>query len=68
VIGADLATADAFATAAYAMGVDGPAWTAGLCDYGAMTILTDNTVQSTEAFHALQRGDEREAAGTHIAA
>ena len=56
VIGPDLATADAFATAAYAMGIDGPAWTAGLTEYGAMTIRDDDVVLTTELFHSLQRG------------
>jgi thiamine biosynthesis lipoprotein len=30
ITGDDLATADAYATAAFAMGLDGPAWTAQL--------------------------------------
>ena len=44
VVGPDLATADAFATAAFAMGEDGPAWTAGLPGYDAMTILDGGRV------------------------
>lgn len=55
IIGADLATADALATAAFAMGADGPTWTASLTDYGAMTILANNTVLSTDLFDQLQR-------------
>jgi FAD:protein FMN transferase len=47
VLGADLGTADAYATAAFAMGVDGPAWTAGLGGYEALTILSDGRVLST---------------------
>ena len=47
VLGPDLGTADAYATAAFAMGVDGPAWTAGLGDYEALTILSDGRVLST---------------------
>ncbi len=39
--GPDLATADAFATAAFAMGVAGPAWTARLRGYEALTLLAD---------------------------
>ena len=59
VVGPDLATADAFATAAYAMGTDGPAWTADLTEYGAMTIRRDDVVLTTEMFHSLQRGEPR---------
>ena len=47
VVGPDLGTADAYATAAFAMGLDGPAWTAGLDGYEAMTILADGRVLST---------------------
>ena len=47
VLGPDLGTADAYATAAFAMGVEGPAWTAGLDDYEALTILSDGRVLST---------------------
>lgn len=50
VVGPDLATADAYATAIYAMGEDGPAWTARLFGYEAMTILADETVLSTRWF------------------
>ena len=54
VVGPDLATADAYATAAFAMGRDGPAWTAGLASrgYEALTILADETVLSTRGFPA----------------
>jgi thiamine biosynthesis lipoprotein len=51
VVGAELATADAYATAAFAMGADaGPRWTARLRGYAAMTILADDTVLSTGPF------------------
>ncbi|MGI8825035.1 MAG: FAD:protein FMN transferase [Chloroflexota bacterium] len=50
IVGPDLATADAYATAAYAMGEAGPAWTASLTKYEAMTILADEAVLSTQAF------------------
>ena len=51
VVGPDLATADAYATAAFAMGrLDGPRWTARLRGYEAMTILADETVLSTGGF------------------
>jgi Membrane-associated lipoprotein involved in thiamine biosynthesis len=50
ITGPDLATADAFATAAFAMGAKGPHWTARLQGYEAMTILTDERVLSTPGF------------------
>ncbi len=50
IVGPDLGAADAFATAAYAMGLEGPQWTAGLIGYQAMTILADHTVLKTAAF------------------
>ena len=50
VIGPDLATADAYATAAFAMGADGPAWTATLAGYDALCITTDHRVLSTPGF------------------
>ncbi len=50
VTGPDLGTADAYATAAFAMGLDGPRWTLGLGAYQAMTILADDTVLSTPGF------------------
>ncbi len=52
IVGPDLAMADAYATAAYAMGREGPAWTARLValGYEAMTIRDDQTVLSTPAF------------------
>ncbi len=52
VTGPDLGTADAYATAAYAMGRKGPAWTAGLDGYEAMTIFSDETVLTTGGFPA----------------
>ena len=51
VVGPKLATADAFATAAFAMGpVIGPHWTASLRGYEAMTILADETILATGGF------------------
>jgi thiamine biosynthesis lipoprotein len=53
ITGPELATADAYATAAFAMGQDGPAWTARLpAGYEAMTILVDERVLSTPGFPA----------------
>jgi thiamine biosynthesis lipoprotein len=50
ITGPDLATADAFATAAFAMGARGPAFTARLQGYEAMTILADGRVLLTPGF------------------
>jgi thiamine biosynthesis lipoprotein len=52
ITGPVLATADAYATAAFAMGTDGPAWTARMQGYEAMTILADGRVLSTPGFPA----------------
>ncbi|HZU12532.1 MAG TPA: FAD:protein FMN transferase [Chloroflexota bacterium] len=50
IVGPDLGTADAYATAIFAMGIDGPAWTTRLFGYEAMIILADRTVLSTRWF------------------
>jgi FAD:protein FMN transferase len=50
----DLGTADAYATAAFAMGLDGPAWTATLPDCHALTILADGRVLSTPGMARLR--------------
>ena len=51
IVGPDLATADAYATAAFAMGAEAaPHWTARLRGYEAMTILADARVLSTSGF------------------
>jgi len=51
ITGPDLGTADAYATAAFAMGGRrGPGWTARLRGYEAMTILSDGRVLSTPNF------------------
>ncbi|MBA3843337.1 MAG: FAD:protein FMN transferase [Actinobacteria bacterium] len=50
ITGPVLATADAYATAALAMGTAGSAWTARLASYEAMTILADETVLFTPGF------------------
>ena len=57
VAGPDLGTADAYATAAFAMGLGGPAWTATLGGgYEALTILADGRVLSTPGLAALRGG------------
>jgi thiamine biosynthesis lipoprotein len=50
IVGPDLALADAYATAAFAMGADGPRWTAGLDGYEAMCITSDRRVLTTPGF------------------
>jgi FAD:protein FMN transferase len=50
ITGPCLATADAYATAAFAMGEAGPGWTARLSGYEAMTILQDERVLKTRGF------------------
>jgi thiamine biosynthesis lipoprotein len=50
ITGPDLATADAFATAAFAMGVECPAWTARLRGYEAMTLTVDGRSLRTPGF------------------
>jgi FAD:protein FMN transferase len=50
IVGPNLATADAYATAAFAMGTAGPTWTAHLQRYEAMTILADEQVLTTAGF------------------
>jgi thiamine biosynthesis lipoprotein len=52
VTGPDIATADAYATAAFAMGADGPSWVAGLRGYAGFAILADGTTLSTPGFDA----------------
>jgi thiamine biosynthesis lipoprotein len=54
ITGPVLATADAYATAAFAMGAErGPAWTARLDGYEAFSILENGTALSTPGFPAL---------------
>jgi thiamine biosynthesis lipoprotein len=50
VVGPDLGTADAYATSAFALGAAGPAWTARLAGYDAMTIVPGDRVRSTPGF------------------
>jgi thiamine biosynthesis lipoprotein len=51
IVGPELAIADAYATAAFAMGPEAaPHWTARLNGYEAMTILADETVFKTGGF------------------
>jgi len=52
----DLATADAYATAAFAMGAAGPEWTRRLQPYEAMSITADGRVLSTPGFPRARDG------------
>jgi thiamine biosynthesis lipoprotein len=54
VTGPDLALADAYATAAFAMGPRAGEWTAGLSGYEAMTIRSDGRVLTTHGFPAVE--------------
>jgi len=54
IVGPELATADAYATAAFAMGEAGPEWTASLGLYEAMTILADDRVLVTPGFPSVK--------------
>jgi FAD:protein FMN transferase len=47
IVGPDLGTADAYATAAFAMGAAGPEWTTTLDGYEALCITADHRVLST---------------------
>jgi thiamine biosynthesis lipoprotein len=47
IVGPDLARADAYATAAFAMGRDAGRWCAGLNGYDAIVITTEDTVLTT---------------------
>jgi FAD:protein FMN transferase len=51
VVGPELASADAYATAAYAMGGEAaPHWLAGVAGYEGMVILDGDVVLSTGGF------------------
>jgi thiamine biosynthesis lipoprotein len=54
VVGPDLGSADAYSTAAFAMGREGVAWLARLPGYAGMAIHDDGAVVSTPAFDALR--------------
>jgi thiamine biosynthesis lipoprotein len=59
VAGPDLGTADAYATAIYAMGNKGPEWALGLETYAVLMILPDGTALSTPNFDRYRLLDER---------
>jgi thiamine biosynthesis lipoprotein len=55
VVGADLPTADAYATAIFAMGEAGPEWALGLDGYEALCITEHDTVLSTPGMSAYRQ-------------
>jgi FAD:protein FMN transferase len=55
VVGTDIAYADAYATAAYAMGARAAEWCAQLAGYEAMVILADDAVLSTPGLARFRR-------------
>jgi thiamine biosynthesis lipoprotein len=59
VAGPDLGAADAYATAIFAMGTNGPEWACGLGAYAATVILSDGTALSTPSFDRYRRPHER---------
>jgi len=59
IVGPDLGTADAYATAAFAMGERGPAWTATLREHDAMTILPGDRMLSTPGLERHRADTER---------
>jgi thiamine biosynthesis lipoprotein len=61
VIGRTLATADAYATAAFAMGERGPAWTARLRGCEAMTVLADGSALTTRGWERYRQSLSRAA-------
>jgi FAD:protein FMN transferase len=61
VVGRTLARADAYATAAFAMGARGPAWSARLRGCEAMTVLDDGSVLTTEGWERYRRSLSRAA-------
>jgi thiamine biosynthesis lipoprotein len=56
VCGADLGLADAFATAAFVLGEEGPAWIAEIPGYECWTVLDDGRVLATEGFPRVVAG------------
>ena len=50
VVGPDLGLADAYSTAAFALGAEGPAWVAGIGGYECFTIWATGGVTATGGF------------------
>lgn len=56
VIGPELGLADAYSTAAFVLGEDGPGWVAGIDGYECSTVLADGRVLSTAGFPRVVHG------------
>ncbi|HET6826612.1 MAG TPA: FAD:protein FMN transferase [Amnibacterium sp.] len=56
VIGPDLGLADAYSTAAFVLGPEGPAWIAGIGAYESYTVWADGRVTATAGFPANVHG------------
>jgi thiamine biosynthesis lipoprotein len=55
IVGPELISADAYATAAFAMGAAAPEWLQGLTGYESLVISPGGRGWSTEGFRELQR-------------
>ncbi|GAA4737647.1 FAD:protein FMN transferase [Amnibacterium soli] len=64
VCGADLGLADAFATAAFVLGDEGPAWIAGIPGCECWTVLDDGRVLATDGFPRMVAGVPVRTSGT----
>jgi len=64
VCGADLGLADAFATAAFVLGEEGPAWIAAIPGYECWTVLADGRVLATDGFPRMVAGVPVRTSGT----
>lgn len=64
VCGADLGLADAFATAAFVLGEEGPAWIAAIPGYECWTVLDDGRVLATDGFPRTVAGVPVRTSGT----
>ena len=56
VIGPDLGLADAYSTAAFVLGAEGPAWLAGIEGYESFTVWADGRVTATAGFPTTVHG------------
>jgi thiamine biosynthesis lipoprotein len=64
IVGQDLAVADAYATAAFAMGRAGAQWAATLPGYGAIVIFDDDTISYSAAVERHLRDADSESSAT----
>jgi thiamine biosynthesis lipoprotein len=64
VVGLSLTYADAYATAAFAMGRKGPEWLAGLEGYEAFAITSDGRTLATPGLPRAQKAEQVDAAAT----